>query len=78
MDKGYVRIVGNNHLKMDIQSAENPKETFSAIAFSQAQHFDAILRKKTFSACYAVEENEFNGNISLQMNVKDMKVTNNE
>ena len=78
MDKGYVRIVGNNHLKMDIQSAENPKETFSAIAFSQAQHFDAVLRKKTFSACYAIEENEFNGKVSLQMNVKDMKVANNE
>ncbi len=76
VDKGYVRIVGNNHLKMDIQSAENPKETFSAIAFSQGQHFDDVLRKKTFSACYAVEENEFNGNVSLQLNVKDMKVDN--
>lgn len=74
MDKGYVRIVGNNHLKMDIQSAEKPKETFSAIAFSQAQHFDEVLRKKTFSACYAIEENEYNGKVSLQMNVKDMKM----
>ena len=74
IDKGYVRIVGNNHLKMDLQSAENPKEIFSAIAFSQAQHFDAILRKRTFSACYAVEENEYNGNVSLQLNVKDMKM----
>ncbi len=74
VDKGYVRIVGNNHLKMDIQSAENPKELFSSIAFSQAQHFDDVLRKKRFSACYAIEENEFNGKVSLQMNVKDMKM----
>lgn len=42
----HSRIVGNNHLKMDLQLAENPKETFSAIAFSQAQHFDDVLRKK--------------------------------
>jgi single-stranded-DNA-specific exonuclease len=74
VDKGYVRIVGNNHLKLDIQSAEKPKETFSAIAFAQAQHFDDVLRKKTFSACYAIEENEYNGKVSLQMNVKDMKM----
>lgn len=76
VDKGYVRIVGNNHLKMDIQSANKPKETFPAIAFGQAQHFDEVLRKKTFSACYAIEENEFNGKVSLQLNVKDMKVVN--
>ncbi len=74
MDKGYVRIVGNNHLKMDLQSETNSKINFPAIAFSQAQHFDDVLRKKTFSACYAIEENEFNGNISLQLNVKDMKM----
>ncbi len=73
-DKGYVRIVGNNHLKMDLISAQNPKETFSSIAFGQAQHFDDVLRKKIFSACYIVEENEFNGKVSLQLNVKDMKL----
>ena len=76
MDKGYVRIVGNNHLKMDLQSATNPQENFPAIAFGQGQHFDNVLRKKIFSACYAIEENEYNGKISLQLNVKDMKVTN--
>jgi single-stranded-DNA-specific exonuclease len=74
VDKGYVRIVGNNHLKMDLQSAQALKETFPAIAFSQASHFDEVLRKKTFSACYAIEENEFNGKVSLQLNVKDMKM----
>lgn len=73
-DKGYVRIVGNNHLKLDIQAAQNPRENFSAIAFGQSEHFDNVLRKNIFSACYAIEENEYNGNISLQLNVKDMKM----
>nr|MDQ3046798.1 single-stranded-DNA-specific exonuclease RecJ [Bacteroidota bacterium] len=73
-DKGYVRIVGNNHLKMDLQCASDPKESFPTIAFGQAAHFDAVLRKRTFSACFAIEENEFNGNIALQLNVKDMKM----
>ena len=74
VDKGYVRIVGNNHLKMDILSNEKEGEAFPSIAFGQAKHFDDVLRKKTFSACYAIEENEYNGNVSLQMNVKDMKM----
>lgn len=75
-DKGRVRIVGDNHLKLDIQSAANHKQVFGAIGFNQGQHFDDALRKKTFSACYALEENEFNGRVSLQMNIKDMKVNN--
>jgi single-stranded-DNA-specific exonuclease len=73
-DKGYVRIVGNNHLKMDIQEAEDAKLSFPAIAFGQANHFDDVLRKKLFSACYCIEENVFNGNVSLQLNVKDMVI----
>lgn len=75
VDKGYIRIVGNNHLKMDILSAEEPRISFPSIAFGQAQHFDDVLRQKKFSACYVIEENEFNGNVSLQLNVKDMVIS---
>ena len=74
VDKGYVRIVGNNHLKMDVQTAQNPRESIPAIAFSQAGNFDNVLRKKIFSACYAIEENEYNGTTSLQLNIKDMRM----
>jgi len=74
VDKGFVRIVGNNHLKLDIHCNEIEAEAFPAIAFAHAKHFDDILRKKTFSACYAIEENVFNGNVSLQLNVKDLKI----
>lgn len=73
IDKGYVRIVGNNHLKMDVQSAMNPRESFAAIGFGQGEHFNNVLAKKIFSACYAIEENSFNGNTNLQLNIKDMK-----
>jgi single-stranded-DNA-specific exonuclease len=74
VDKGYIRIVGTNHLKLDIQSALNPRESYPAIAFGQAEHFDALLRKQIFSACYAIDENTFNGNTTLQLNVKDIKI----
>jgi single-stranded-DNA-specific exonuclease len=73
VDKGAVRIVGNNHLKMDLLCNGKEDLSFPCIAFSQAKHFDDMLRKKSFSACYAIEENMFNGSISLQLNVKDMK-----
>ena len=74
IDKGNARIVGNNHLKMDLQAPEIPQPCFSSIAFAQAHHFDDVFQKKLFNACYAIEENEFNGKTTLQLNVKDMKV----
>ncbi len=74
IDKGYVRIVGANHLKMDLQPAQNARASFPAIAFGQANHFDDVLRRKIFTAVYAIEENEYNGTTSLQLNIKDMKL----
>lgn len=74
MDKGYVRIVGNNHLKLDIHPVYDSYGSFSSIAFGQADHFDDILRKKPFKACYTIEENNYNGNSSLQLNIKDLKL----
>lgn len=71
-DKGYVRIVGNNHLKMDVLS-DDVRSSFPAIAFGQANHFDAVLNRKKFAACYSVDENVYNGNVNLQLNIKDLK-----
>jgi single-stranded-DNA-specific exonuclease len=73
-DKGYARIVGNNHLKLDILVAENAKQSFPAIAFGQGEHFDSVSRKIPFDMCYSIEENEFNGQTTLQLNIKDMRV----
>ncbi|HEV7231289.1 MAG TPA: single-stranded-DNA-specific exonuclease RecJ [Bacteroidia bacterium] len=73
-DRGYARIVGNNHLKLDVLNSGNPKQVIAAIAFGQGEHLDSISRKIPFDMCYSLEENEYNGVVSLQLNVKDIKV----
>ncbi len=73
VDKGYAKVVGNNHLKMDLFQPSEPRASFSAIGFGLAQKYAVVSDKKPFSACYVVEENIFNGNVSLQLNVKDVK-----
>jgi single-stranded-DNA-specific exonuclease len=73
-DKGYARIVGNNHLKLDILDSDNPKLNFPAIAFGQGEHLAYISGKLPFDVCYSIEENEYNGLVSLQLNVKDIKI----
>jgi single-stranded-DNA-specific exonuclease len=71
-DKGYARVVGNNHLKLDIYQ-DDIKFSFPAIAFNAGEKYEQLLEKSAFDICFTVEENEFNGNVTLQFNIKDIK-----
>jgi len=73
IDAGGSRIVGKNHLKLYIVHPEISGGPFSAIAFQQGNHFEKIEKGNPFNICYYVEENEWNGNVSLQLNIKDIK-----
>jgi len=72
IDKGFVRVVGNNHLKLDIIDPDRLGPVFPAIAFQQGSKKDDIQKEIPFAICYQVEENEWNGNITLQLNIKDI------
>jgi single-stranded-DNA-specific exonuclease len=71
-DKGGARLVGNNHLKMDLVDGSSGK-TFPAIAFNQGHYLQVVSGKRLLDVCFAIEENEYQGNVSLQMNVKDLR-----
>jgi len=72
-DKGYAKMVGANHLKLEIVSPNDYKQSFSAIAFHQAEHFEKIKSGNAFDICYSIEENQWNGEVSLQLNIKDIR-----
>ncbi len=72
IDKGFARIVGNNHLKLDIIDPDRLGPVFPAIAFQQGDKKDDIQKEIPFAICYQIEENEWNGNVTLQLNIKDI------
>ena len=72
--KGSVRVVGNDHLKMEITELSNPELRISAIAFNQIKHFDHISKGNNFDICYSLELNEWKGTQSLQANIKDIEI----
>jgi len=74
IDNGYGRIVGKNHLKLTIGHHEIASAPFAAIAFQQGDHFNYISQGKPFSICYHIEENEWNNQKSIQLNIKDIKI----
>ena len=73
-DTGLSRIVGNNHLKLNLAEDETRRFGLDGIAFQMGQHFSFISRKIPFDICYAIEENTYNNKTSIQMNVKDIKL----
>ncbi len=71
--RGQARIVGNKHLKFTVIQPGISQQEFSAIAFQQGHHLSRMLSGKPFDMVYQIEENEWNGKTSLQLNVKDIK-----
>jgi single-stranded-DNA-specific exonuclease len=74
-DSGAGRMVGSSgeHLKLDLCQESTGTRTFPAIAFGQANHFEYIKAGNPFDVCYSVEINEFRGNRTLQLNIRDIK-----
>ena len=67
------RLVGKDgsHLKLKLKKDD---KYFDAIGFGLGGVYKDELRGKTVDIAYAVEENIWNGNISLQMKLKDLAI----
>lgn len=75
IDTGHGRIVGQNHLKLNVIHQRISSLPFPAIAFQQAYFHEEMLKGEPFNICYHLEENEWNGIVSLQLNIKDLKLS---
>jgi single-stranded-DNA-specific exonuclease len=74
IDAGKAKIVGNNHLKLEVVQLDVRSEPISSIAFQQGlEHYEYIRNGNLFNICYHIEENEWNGKKSFQLNIKDIK-----
>lgn len=71
--KGFPRVMKDKHLKLDVFDPANPTRTVEAVAFNMVGHFESISRNLPFTICYTIEENNWNGKSSIQLNVKDIR-----
>ena len=75
VSNGSVKVVGphKEHLKMEVFSEDAHHHVFQAIAFQQSHHYNLISCGIRFDACFTIDENEFRGNTTWQLNIKDLK-----
>ena len=72
-DIGQARIVGQDHLKLSLVDVQHPIHRYDAIAFRQGHHLELVKSGRPLSVLYVLEENEFQGRKTLQLNIKDIK-----
>jgi single-stranded-DNA-specific exonuclease len=76
-DSGWAKGVGQDKAHLKFQAVEEETGTkMSGIAFGFGHLADEIKNGRLFSIAYHVEENHWNGNVSLQLMVKDLKLSN--
>jgi single-stranded-DNA-specific exonuclease len=68
------RIVGNNHLKLVLAPAAHPEMAFKGIGFKLGEYLEPIMKGTKFSIVYNLRENEWQGNTSLELDIKDIKL----
>jgi len=72
-DTGGSRLVGKDqtHLKLEIRDSSGIQ--IQGIGFGMGANLITIKNQLPFSILYTLEENEYNGIVSLQLKVKDLK-----
>lgn len=72
-DTGYGKPMGQEeeHLKLFVK--QNNSEGIPAIGFGLGNKFDVTTHQKPFQAVYSIDENEWKGQLSLQLRLKDIQ-----
>jgi single-stranded-DNA-specific exonuclease len=70
------RKIGDDktHLRLEVFQEDNPNIKFNCIGFGLGEILDDIDEGMPISIVYNIEENHWNGNTTLQLNLKDIKI----
>ncbi|HEY4627968.1 MAG TPA: DHHA1 domain-containing protein, partial [Flavobacterium sp.] len=72
-DTGYGKPMGQEEEHLRLFVKQNNSEGIAAIGFGLGDKFDLTTNQKIFDAVYCIDENEWNGKVSLQLRLRDIK-----
>jgi single-stranded-DNA-specific exonuclease len=72
-DTGYAKTLGSEeeHLRLFVKQYNS--EGIAAIGFGLGKKLDLTKNQNTFQLAYSIAENEWNGNVSTQLMLKDIR-----
>jgi len=71
-DTGYSRVVKEQHIRFSLRQGDS---TIGGIGFQMADKFPLLLQKAPVDIVFTIDENEWNGEKSLQIKVIDFRLS---
>ncbi|MFC4722761.1 single-stranded-DNA-specific exonuclease RecJ [Geojedonia litorea] len=72
-DTGYGKCVGEEDKHLRITVSQTGTDKLVCIGFGLGDKLNIVSNQKPFKAVYSIDENEWNGNVSLQLKLRDIK-----
>ena len=72
-DNGWGKCVGEDKSHLRIVVNQGNSNPFTGIGFGMADKQEIACTGKPFKAAYCIDENEWQGNVSLQLRLKDIR-----
>ena len=72
-DTGYGKCVGEDDAHLRVTVTQNGGNKIVGIGFNIGQKFSLAQNRRPFKAVYTIDENHWQGNVSLQLKLKDIK-----
>jgi single-stranded-DNA-specific exonuclease len=72
-DSGYGKVVGNNHIKLELYQKNQPEYKIQAIGYDMGDYLDFFKRNIPVAIVYTIEENTWNNNTVTQLLLKEIK-----
>ena len=72
-DTGYGKCVGEDDKHLRITVTQPGADKTVCIGFGLGDKYDIISNRKPFKAVYSIDENHWNGSVSLQLKLRDIK-----
>jgi single-stranded-DNA-specific exonuclease len=75
-DTGYGKTMGqkDEHIRLFVKQAKNATPGYSAVGFNLGDQFSKLYPRQLFDMLYTIEEHEWKGNITWQMQIKDLQM----
>ena len=75
IDSGYAKTLGNDEEHLKVFVKQNNSSNFNAIGFGLGDKIQLVKNRNHFEAVYVLEENEWNGTVSLQLQLRDVRAS---
>ena len=72
-DTGYAKGVGQEEAHLKLDAVQNDSYKIGGIGFNLGDKLPLVTSRKSFDAVFNLDENEWQGNVSLQLRLKDIK-----